>query len=274
MILTCYGTAAAEAIPGLFCSCAVCENARAKRGKEIRARHLSTVDQDIQFDIGPDFFHQINCLGLEPRAIKHLIITHRHSDHLALSALEMRRHPFAAEGAEPLQVIGSVQTLDHIKRETDDPQNELHLTYTPAELYKPLTLDEDTRLTALPARHIWPDGGAMIYLLERKGKKLLYAHDTGPLFAEVTQWLSTRQIDAVSLDCTGVYHGAGSGHMQLSTCEETVTLLKGNGGLKSDAVCVINHFSHNGGATHEQLEQEARQRGWTAAYDGIRIEIC
>jgi phosphoribosyl 1,2-cyclic phosphate phosphodiesterase len=273
LILTCYGTAAAEAIPGLFCSCAVCENARVIRGKEIRARHLSTVDGDIQFDIGPDFFHQINCHGLEPRAIKHLIITHRHSDHLALSALEMRRHPFAVEGAEPLQIIGSVQTLDHIKRETDDPQNELHLTYTPAEPYAPLKLDEDTKLIALPARHIWPDGGAMIYLLERKGKKLLYAHDTGLLFPEVVRWLAAQQIDAVSLDCTGVYHNAGSGHMQLSTCDDTVSFLKESGGLKSNAVCVINHFSHNGGATHEQLEQEARQRGWTAAYDGIRIEI-
>ncbi len=273
MILTCYGTAAAEAIPGLYCSCAVCENARAKRGREIRARHLSTVDRDIQFDIGPDFFYQINCLGLEPRAIRHLIITHRHSDHLTLSALEMRRHPFAAAGTEPLQVIGSAQTLEYIKKETDDPKNELNMIYTPALPYRPLRLDDDTSLTALPARHIWPDGGAMIYLLERKGKKLLYAHDTGPLFEEVTQWLSARQIDAVSLDCTGVYHSAGSGHMQLDTCEELVKLLKDSGAMKREAICVINHFSHNGGATHRQLEQEALQRGWTAAYDGICVEI-
>lgn len=273
MILTCYGTAAAEAIPGLFCSCAVCENARAKRGKEIRARHLSTVDRDIQFDIGPDFFHQINCHGLEPRAIKHLIITHRHSDHLMQSTFEMRRHPFAIGGAKPLQIIASKQTLDFIGSQINDPNNELRLTLTVASPFVPIQLDEDTRVTALPANHALSDGGAMFYLLERSGKKLLYAHDTGLLFPEVIEWLSGRYIDAASLDCTGIYHSAGSGHLQLSTCEETFALLKRNGALKQDAICIINHFSHCGGASHEQLEAEVQKRGWIAAYDGIQIEI-
>ncbi len=273
MIMTCYGTAAAEGIPGLYCSCDVCRNARLMRGREIRARHLSTVDKDIQFDIGPDFFHQINCYGLEPRGIRHLLITHRHNDHLSLCALEMRRYPFAIPAAQPLQIVASKPTLDFIRSGIDDPQNELRLTFVLAEPFAPIWLDENTLVTALPANHIPPDGGAFMYLLERNGRKLLYAHDTGLLFPEVIKWLSGRQIDAASLDCTGVHNSAGPGHQQLSTCEETFALLKGNGALKQSAKCIINHFSHCGGATHEQLQEEASMRGWTAAYDGIQIEI-
>ena len=113
----------------------------------------------------------------------------------------------------------------------------------------------------------------MIYVLERKGRKLLYAHDTGPLFPEVISWLSGRQLDGATLDCTGAYKGAGAHHMQLSTCGEAVSALHGNGGLKKDGVVILSHFSHGGGALHAQLEQEAEKRGWIAAYDGMEIEI-
>jgi len=189
------------------------------------------------------------------------------------STFEMRRHPFAIGGAKPLQIIASKQTLDFIGSQINDPNNELRLTLTVASPFVPIQLDEDTKVTALPANHALSDGGAMIYLLERSGKKLLYAHDTGLLFPEVIEWLSGRYIDAASLDCTGIYHSAGFGHLQLNTCEETFALLKRNGALKQDAICIINHFSHCGGASHEQLEQEARKRGWIAAYDGMRIGI-
>lgn len=271
MKLKCYGTAAAEAIPALYCSCPVCEAARAAGGKEIRGRHLSTLDDDIQFDIGPDFFYQIQVQGLEPRKIRHLVVTHTHGDHFAPDSLAMRVAPFSLALDNDMALYGSEKTVEVAKAELRDLAR-LRIEPKPLAPYAPTAMDADTTITALPANHA-PGLGAMIYLVERKGKKLLYAHDTGPFFQEVIDYLAGKALDAVTLDCTGAYNGAGDHHMQLSSCEDMVKALRANGGLKADATIIINHYSHGGGASQAQLEKEAADRGWIAAYDGIEIEI-
>ena len=272
MKLTCYGTAAAEAIPALYCSCPLCEKARELGGREIRSRHSSTVDKDIQFDLSPDFFYQIQCLGLEPRSINHLIITHTHGDHFDMDTLNKRISPFSLVLDHELEVIGSQKTIDVVKESMAEDLDQQGLRLTVIKPYETLSLDAQTKLTALPANHA-PGLEAMIYLLERNGKKLLYAHDTGPLFEEVLSFLAGKQIDAATLDCTGSYHGAGPHHMQLSSCEEAVAMLRANGALQKDALIMINHHSHGGGALYQQLAKEAEDRHWVAAYDGLEISI-
>ncbi len=37
------------------------------------------------------------------------------------------------------------------------------------------------------------------------------------------------------------------------------------------SIRVINHFSHNGEMTHEQLETFAKENGMIAAYDGMKV---
>jgi phosphoribosyl 1,2-cyclic phosphate phosphodiesterase len=61
--------------------------------------------------------------------------------------------------------------------------------------------------------------------------------------------------------------------MDLRGCEDAVRRLQKDGALKEDAKIVLNHFSHGGGATHAQLEEEASKRGWIAAFDGMVLEI-
>lgn len=272
MKLICYGTAAAEAIPALYCSCPVCEKAREAGGKDVRSRHLSTVDGDIQFDIGPDIFYQIRVLGLEPRKVRHLVITHTHEDHFAPDSLNLRAAPFSLALDATMEIIGSQETIMLARDRMEGGFHRQGLIPRTAVPFEPLALDGETLLTALPANHA-PGLGAMVWLLERRGIKLLYAHDTGLLFPEVIDYLSGRALDAATLDCTGAYRGAGEHHMHLATCEETVRTLTGNGGLKRDAAVIINHFSHGGGALHAQLEAEAAKRGWFAAFDGMEIEF-
>ena len=38
-------------------------------------------------------------------------------------------------------------------------------------------------------------------------------------------------------------------------------------------VWVVNHFSHNGGWLHEDLERRANEKGCLASFDGMQIEI-
>ena len=164
-----YGTAAAEGIPALYCSCRVCEEARRLGSKEIRSRHLSTIDRDIQFDLGPDVFYQIHALGLDLRKTRHLIITHHHSDHFTPGVLGTRIHPFALTLENDLQVIASPQVMKQLKDSLWDKATAYRMQLTEAEAYCPLRLDEYTVLTSLPAYHAL-DHGAYIYLLEPPGE--------------------------------------------------------------------------------------------------------
>jgi phosphoribosyl 1,2-cyclic phosphate phosphodiesterase len=110
-------------------------------------------------------------------------------------------------------------------------------------------------------------------LLARKEKKLLYAHDTGIPDDGVFDYLAGRELDAVSLDCTGTYKGAGMHHMHIQDCEKVVSRFMASGALKNNAKVILSHFSHGGGATHADMEKEAGKRGWTAAYDGMTMEV-
>ncbi len=272
MKLTYYGTAAYEAIPALYCSCAICEHARKTGGKEIRSRHLTTVDEDIQFDLSPDFFYHTT-LGFEPRAIKHMIITHAHSDHFVPDSLNTRRHPYSLTEVAHCQLICNHQTALQAEAALEASPEKLSLTLREIAPYSPIALDESTMLTALPANHAPNAGGGYIYLLTRDGRTLLYAHDTGIPADEVFDYLKGKTIHAASLDCTGAYLGAGQHHMHIPGCEQVIARLKEMGILAKDAVIILNHFSHGGGATQAQLEEEAKKRGWVAAYDGMSVTI-
>jgi glyoxylase-like metal-dependent hydrolase (beta-lactamase superfamily II) len=82
MKITYYGTAAAEGIPGLFCKCRVCENARKVKGKEIKTRSQALVDDKILIDFPADtYMHALN-YGLPLEDIHTCIVTHSHMDHL------------------------------------------------------------------------------------------------------------------------------------------------------------------------------------------------
>ena len=54
------GTAASEAIPGVFCECDVCKRSRAAGGKNIRTRSQAIVDDKILIDFPCDtYLHSI-----------------------------------------------------------------------------------------------------------------------------------------------------------------------------------------------------------------------
>lgn len=55
--------------------------------------------------------------------------------------------------------------------------------------------------------------------------------------------------------------------------ETMIRKLESQGYVTKETVKVINHFSHNGRMTHEQLTVWGRERGILAAYDGMEVEF-
>ena len=91
------------------------------------------------------------------------------------------------------------------------------------------------------------------------------------LSAEAWALITAERYDLISLDATMGKKTAGGYHMGLPDGEAFFQKLHDLGCSGSHTVKVVNHFSHNGGMTHDQLEAWGRERGILAAYDGMEV---
>lgn len=104
---------------------------------------------------------------------------------------------------------------------------------------------------------------------------MLYGHDTGMnLSSEAWDCICSHQYQLVSLDATMGLKQISGYHMGLKDDLDFVQRLAEHGCVDKDhTVKVINHFSHNGEMTHEQLDAFAREHGLIAAYDGMKVNF-
>ncbi|MGN0682825.1 MAG: MBL fold metallo-hydrolase [Oscillospiraceae bacterium] len=268
------GTGAAEGIPAIFCHCRICENARRKKGKEIRSRLQAIIDDRIIIDFGPDtFFHSLSS-GTDFAAIELCLITHSHPDHLIPSELFLRKSNNAIYDypINPLNVYGSTGVREQFKLFdngyiTKDGRSVFHT----AEPFSEILFGE-YRITPLPAIHNTEQ--PLIYLIQKNNTALLYAHDTDVFSDEVWDWFrkSGIRLDCVSLDCTeGAKQIDYRGHMNLERDYLVKRELIESGAADSKTVFVAGHFSHNGLLSHEELCAQAE--GFIISYDGMILEF-
>ena len=263
------GTAAAEGFPALFCNCKYCKEARRLGGKNIRTRSQSIINDDLLIDFPSDTYHHFLTHGIEGDRIKYLIVTHGHSDHLYPTDLYNRYGCYAHDMRAPtLEVFCSSPSASRI----GEPQNVRVTVIKPFE-----TVEFGSyRVTALPARHM-PGGEPLFYIIESKGKTLLYAHDTGYFFDEVFDFIEKNQFrfDMLSLDCTNVdiaIPDTGS-HMGFPNINRVVEKLRSFSAVDNGTLICINHFSHNGNPLHDHLCERASEYGYLVSYDGFEVEF-
>jgi phosphoribosyl 1,2-cyclic phosphate phosphodiesterase len=267
------GTAAAEGIPGIFCTCPVCEEARKKKGKNIRTRSQALLDGKILFDFPPDSYAHSLSGALDLPSIRHLLITHSHMDHFYPEELQMRRPVFVASPIETLNIYGNRTVEAALKtlqaKEHAVPCN----TFTYARPFEPLDL-AGWKVIPLPALHSRSEE-CLIYALERQGKSLLYAHDTGIFPDSTWNYIAAAglRFNLVSLDCTTMLHKDGANHMGIPDNIEVRSRLLSLGAADKNTVFTVSHFSHNGGLNHDELSAAAEREGFLSAYDGMEIEV-
>ncbi|MDR2687899.1 MAG: hypothetical protein LBB75_09105 [Oscillospiraceae bacterium] len=281
MRLKYYGTAAAEGIPGMFCTCPVCRESLRLGGRNLRTRSQALVDGRLLIDFPPDTYGHMLRGGLDLPSITALLLTHAHQDHLYAEDFENRKPGFAHVGAvdvphtEPLRVYATAKAMEYV-RAADGDRLEARGVIEPHEIaaYEPFPVDDFT-VTAMAADHS-AAYGPVIYAIERAGKAMLYANDTG-YFPEATwEYLAKARprFDFVSLDCTGmVMEDYRHGHMCLQVNDEVRRRLLALDCADERTVFCAHHFSHNGGLTHEALVAEAAKYGLLASYDGMEAEF-
>ena len=279
------GTAAAEGIPSLFCTCDHCKYARKAKGKAVRTRSGAIIDDVLKLDFGPDsYVHMLNN-DLAYSDVHSVLITHSHEDHFLPTDLAFRRDGFShlPENDPPMTVYGNAKVgemlEEHMCKElafglmkpfvpvkiegyTVTALQGVHCRTTAAETF-PVTFEGET---------VYRSEDALFFLVEKDGKSILYAHDTDEFTPEDMDFLAGKKIDLISLDCTNAaYQADYIGHMGAADNLRMREKLLANGAADEHTVFVANHFSHNGMVPQEMLEE--LMPGFVVAYDGLTMEV-
>ena len=275
MKITVLGSAAAEAMPALWCECATCATARERGGRDVRRRTSYCIDEDTLVDFGPDAFWQTTAFGVDLRKIDRIVFTHRHADHLNPLDLAWRRDGFSVV-AKPLKVFGSRPVFIRLMKEVAGEGAAFQLQelrIVPHRLEHGMQV-EDGKLGILPLAANHDHGGSpFIHVLSRGGRKVLICNDTGDPPEASWQVLAGQGIDAAFIDCTmGLAHpDCASGHMGVNAVVKVRDRLLACGALKPHAQVFANHFSHNGHALHADLEAFFAPQGIGVGYDGLVV---
>lgn len=285
------GTGAGEGVPNPFCNCRICANARRVGGKEIRTRSSVMLDEATMIDMSADFFAQAVTQKVCFDKVEHLLFTHMHDDHLNPMCFWERAvrdsenptlHVYCSDEAQTFfpefyltaKGVGSTAYLEDV---------EIH----PLRRGETYTIGAYT-VTPLHGRHSTDfEKTSTNYLLEKNGKKMYYALDSGYFLDETFDALAGQKLDLMVMECTRAYfdpetmqptavHSMTAGHNDLALCVKTLDRLLENGGITPDTRIILTHISAFE-ATHEELCEVVtylnKPYRLEIAYDGMEVEF-
>ena len=267
------GTAAAEGIPGMFCNCRVCRNALKIRGKEIKTRSQALLDDKLLIDFPADTYMHILNQGLDLRNIHNVIITHSHADHFYPNDFFCIKEGTAYDIVEePLNIYVTEAGYNEALRQLAEDMDETRVKFHKIAPFEPFDV-EDYHIIPLAADHD-SSSNPVIYIIEKGGKSLLYAHDTGIFPDSTWDYLEkyNKKFELISLDCTGMAQKNWiRSHLCLNTDKEVYDRLTEIGVCDKNTIVYVNHFSHNGMLTHKELVVEAEKYGFLVTYDSLEV---
>jgi phosphoribosyl 1,2-cyclic phosphate phosphodiesterase len=262
------GTGGADGVPALYSDTRVSRYAREHGGKDVRSRAAALIDGHIKIDFGPDTWAQVVREGLDARDWTSVIFTHADADHLAVEELQYSLYPFNSYEAAGFVIYGNNRIVETVGRRYPDWPFEVVLT----ESFVPFDCC-DYRVTPIRAKHGAEGEDAQNLIIERDGRSLLYATDTGIWEEPTWEFLQDYRLDLLVLECTeGFVLTPYNGHLDIEEFRQVVARLRDIGTVTDSTKIVTTHHSHNGEATHTELEAALGPEGVVVGYDGLVIE--
>ncbi|MBL8995320.1 MAG: hypothetical protein JNM63_18385, partial [Spirochaetia bacterium] len=206
------GTAAAEGIPALFCSCEVCTKALGLGGREIRSRTAYMIGEKIRIDLGPDTFHHLSRYQLRYDRLTHLLITHTHIDHWFPDELLYRRKGFSRVADTDFKIFGNATAREKFLQKSIGTWEEVNASFDEIVPFKPISLPDGLTAYALPAAHDKREE-CLVFLVESPKAKIGIFHDTGWLPEASWEFLNNRKLDLALIDCTHGKDNIQQNHM-------------------------------------------------------------
>ena len=285
-IIVC-GSAAAEGVPAYYCNCRVCREAAERGGREIRGRTSYNFGGVLQIDYGPDSLQAFQRHRTALNTIRHVLVTHAHTDHLSPREFRFHSTGYCLEPANPgtITVHGTGPALDRIRSELKLPDGALRggdlagigLELAPVRAFRRVEMP-DIDATALPlAADHDSRMEPVLYLVTLRGRTVLFGNDTG--FLPDASWEALEayaaegrpRLDVAILDNTFGLRSHRNGHMGVDAVMETFGRLEAIGLVDGRTTRVVNHFTHNANATHRELCAHYEPLGIVVGYDGLEL---
>lgn len=276
MKVTVLGSAAAEAVPAMWCECETCRKAWKNGGKDIRRRSSYLIDDDTIVDFGPDSFYQMMSFKIDLTRINRLIFTHSHSDHLNPVDLQWRMNGYSV-ASRNIRAFGNSHVKRKIKRVTkqtwDAFKIDFHIIHAGEKI-----VDADMEIYPLKAAHAYDTGEQSLnYVICRNSKYILIANDTGWWDDESWKRIADFKLDAAIIESTSAlspkYIDCSSGHLGANASVAFRDKLRETGSINAKTRIFVNHFSHNGAPLHEDMCRFFEPKGIIVAYDGMTIQL-
>jgi phosphoribosyl 1,2-cyclic phosphate phosphodiesterase len=262
------GTGAAEGIPAFVSDSRVSNYAREHGGRDVRTRCGALIDGSIKIDLPPDTLCHIHRDRLDARDWTCLIFTHSHADHFAIEEIQYCLYPFSKLEFLCWTIYGN----EHVCAMIGEKYPSWPLDVVSVRTFEPFTHEEYT-ITPIRATH-QDDEESLNYIFERNGKTLLYATDTGIWPEETWEYLSRFRLDGLVIECTeGLASTDFHGHLSAAEVLEVVSRLRKTGVISEKTFITTTHHSHNGEATHSELEAALNPHGIQVGFDGMEFQI-
>lgn len=287
MKLTFLGTGAGEGYPGYWCECPHCTYARKHRGKNLRTNSSMVIDEELLIDIGPSCFDNAARFGVNLSKIKTLLVTHPHEDHLQpqhlywrntdesllpLTYVEKMRHGGPRFTDIPqLNIYGNSFVMETLGKSLDDME-ELKINLHEIKEGKEEKTD-GYRILPVRGNHGSQQGFSHSYIIQKDGKTLLYALDSGSYDEDQFALIQEYQYDAVIMEGTTGLNEQYGGHMCLVNNIRIRERLKENKCLRENSRFLLTHLSPHWCPPHDWYESIVASEGLELAYDGLQIEI-
>ena len=284
MHLTFLGTAAANAYPEAFCSCAHCEQARALGGPSLRKRSAALINDDLLIELGPDVLTAAAQHGRPLTRVQYCLQTHAHRDHLDASHFMSRSPGYDVVGAPRLHFYGSAGTLARAAEMMADdcgpggllaPEEGDRLNVTFHTVAAGQAFDVGPyRVTAFRANHD-PSVEPLLYAIQSEGKTLFYGTDTAPLFEETWQAFHQHNLrfDLVIMDHTYGPAEPAPDHLSAREFIAHLARMREESLLAPQARILATHIAHPGNPVHPELVAFAKPYGYEIAYDGLTVSV-
>lgn len=280
------GTSAGEQYPGFWCRCENCERARQLGGRNIRRNSCAWLSPDTLIDFPAEIFMQAERCGIEVVDTRYLLFTHSHEDHCYPYYLAWRRMPrdtklppghdvVGSRFSEltRLHVCGSEQVCAKVKQYVRGDFDEYALELTQLEPFERREIGPMT-VTPLLANHTDAAGQrGLNYIIQREGKTILYALDTGWFLDETCEEILRHTYDLVVIEGTFGFGAEAEEHMNFRKVTKARRMFDDKGLLKPSAQFCVSHTGPHFGTVHDEAAPVMAQDGVTLAYDGLTVEL-
>jgi len=238
-------------------------------------------------DFGAEVFQQARKFHVPILDIQYLFITHSHADHFYPTNLLWRwMTPGQKLPPEPKDTFGprfSDLTMLHVYGSAD-VYNVLkpHIGENGEERYRMILHQVecgvegqagDIHYLPLEANHRDHECQAVNYILQRNGRTILYALDTGWFYDHTYELIRKFRYDLVVIEGTFGYGMDMPGHFNLDKLERAISLFRDDDLLNDSALFCASHICPHFSPVYDEYAPILEEKGITLSFDGMKVAL-